>query len=175
MAIVYSSRLDAEEHGFHPLATVLVPLAALMLQVYLPRLFHGFSLFDLPLIVTIYFAVARRNPIVGTLTGEIIGLLQDALSGLPIGINGMAKSVVGFFAASVGVRVDVENSLTRFLLNFGFALLSSIIYILVTRVLLGTEHAIAWLHEIVRALANALLAVPLFLLMDFTRRVRHRR
>jgi rod shape-determining protein MreD len=170
MALVYNSRLDAEEHGFHPLVSVLVPLLALMLQVYLPRLFRGFALFDLPLIVTIYFSVARRNPILGTLTGEIIGLLQDALSGLPIGINGIAKSIVGFSAASVGVRIDVENSATRFLMNFGFTLLSSIIYILITRVLLGTELAIGWTHELLRALANALLAVPLFLLMDFTKR-----
>lgn len=170
MAIVYNSRLDAEEHGFHPLVTVLVPLLALLLQVYLPKYFHGFALFDLPLIVTVFFAVARRNPISGTLTGAIIGLLQDALSGLPIGINGIAKSIVGFFAASIGVRIDVDNTGTRLLLNFGFALLSSIIYILITRVLLGTGVPIAWSHELIRALANGLLAVPLFLLMDMTKR-----
>ena len=170
MAIVYNSRLDAEEHDFHPLVTVLLPLLALLLQVYLPRYFHGFSLFDLPLIVTIFFAVARRNPIAGTVTGAIIGLLQDALAGLPIGVNGIAKSVVGFFAASIGVRLDVENSGTRFLLNFGFTLLASLIYIVIARVLIGTESAIIWSHELIKALANALLAVPLFLLMDFTKR-----
>jgi rod shape-determining protein MreD len=114
--------------------------------------------------------VGRRHPISGTLTGAIIGLLQDALSGLPIGINGVTKSIVGFLAASIGVRIDVENSGTRFLLNFGFALLASIIYILITRVLLGTEVPIAWTQELLRAVANGLLAVPLFLLMDMTKR-----
>jgi len=170
MAIVYNSRLDAEEHGFHPLISLLVPLLALLLQVYLPKYFHGFATFDLPLIVTIFFAVGRRHPISGTLTGAIIGLLQDALSGLPIGINGVTKSIVGFLAASIGVRIDVENSGTRFLLNFGFALLASIIYILITRVLLGTEVPIAWTRELLRAVANGLLAVPLFMLMDMTKR-----
>ncbi|HWZ11941.1 MAG TPA: hypothetical protein VNX22_02245, partial [Acidobacteriaceae bacterium] len=63
MAIVYNSRLDAEEHGFHPLISLLVPLLALLLQVYLPKYFHGFATFDLPLIVTIFFAVGRRHPI----------------------------------------------------------------------------------------------------------------
>ena len=170
MAIIYNSRLDAEEHDFHPLVSVMVPLLALLLQVYLPKYFHGFATFDLPLIVTIFFAVGRRHPISGTLTGAIIGLLQDALSGLPIGINGVTKSIVGFLAASIGVRIDVENSGTRFLLNFGFALLASIIYILITRVLLGTEVPIAWTQELLRAVANGLLAVPLFLLMDMTKR-----
>src|ERR1700730_17679960 len=170
MAIVYNSRLDAEEHGFHPLVSVLVPLLALLLQVYLPKYFHGFAIFDLPLIVTIFFAVGRRHPISGTLTGAIIGLLQDALSGLPIGITGGPDAIVGFLGASIGVRIDVENSGTRFLLNFGFALLASIIYILITRVLLGTEVPIAWTQELWRAVANGLLAVPLFLLMDMTKR-----
>jgi len=162
--------MAAEEYGFNPLVSILIPLFALVLQVYLPRIFHGFALFDLPLIVTIFFAVARRNPIAGTLTGALIGLLQDALSGLPIGINGIAKSIVGFMAASLGVRLDVENSATRFLLNFGFSLLASLIYVAIARILLGTESAFVWTHELIKALANALLAVPLFMLMDFAKR-----
>jgi hypothetical protein len=48
--------------------------------------------------------------------------------------------------------------------------LASLIYILITRVLLGTEVPIAWTHELLRAVANGLLAVPLFLLMDMTKR-----
>ena len=73
----------------------------------------------------IFFAVARRSPIYGAMTGAAIGLLQDALTGQPIGINGMAKSIIGYAASSIGVQVDVENLTTRVLMNFGFSLLQS--------------------------------------------------
>jgi len=45
------------------------------------------------------------QPPVGTLTGAAIGLVQDALTGRPIGVNGMAKSVIGYIVASIGVQV----------------------------------------------------------------------
>ena len=51
-------------------------------------------------IATIFFAVSRRSPIAGTLTGTAIGLLQDALTNQPIGVNGMAKALIGYAAAS---------------------------------------------------------------------------
>jgi len=51
------------------LVYALVPLTALVLQAWLPRLMHGYAWFDLPLVVTIYFALARRDPIQGTMMG----------------------------------------------------------------------------------------------------------
>ena len=50
--------------------------------------------------------------------GAIMGIFEDALTHRPIGINGIAKTVVGFLAASVGVRIAVENQTIRLLLNF---------------------------------------------------------
>ena len=78
--------------------------------------------------MTVYFALGRRSPIQGTLMGAAMGLFEDALSHHAIGINGVAKTLVGFLAASVGVRIDVENHTIRLLLNFLLSLLSSAIY-----------------------------------------------
>ena len=58
-------------------------------------------------------------------TGFVPGT-QDALTGRPIGVNGMAKSVIGYIASSIGVQVDVDNLLTRVGMNFGFSLLNSL-------------------------------------------------
>ncbi len=91
----------------------LVPLAALVLQAWLPRVVGQYAWFDLPLVVTVYFALGRRSPIQGTIMGAVMGLFEDALSHHAIGINGIAKTVVGFLAASVGVRIDVENHTIR--------------------------------------------------------------
>lgn len=163
----YMSRREAEQQSFNLLATVLIPVVALLLQVMLPRVFHRLAILDLPLIVTLFFAVSRRSPMAGTATGAVIGLLQDLLSGMPVGVNGMAKSVVGYAAASLGSRIDVENTATRAVLTFCFSLLQSVLLYLIQRRLLGIHGSpVLWLHELIRAVVNLLVAVPVFLLLD---------
>lgn len=165
-----NSRREFEVYSFPLAVSILVPLLALGLQAYLPLRLPRFALFDLPLIVTVFFAVARRNPIAGTLTGALIGIAQDALTHRPIGINGIAKALVGYLAASIGVRIDVENHGTRFLMNFAFALLNSAVYLLIVRRMLAEELSWSWIHELLRAVINALIAVILFALLDRTKR-----
>jgi rod shape-determining protein MreD len=170
-SLSYTSRRELEEHSFTPAVTLLVPVAAIVLQVLLSKLYWRFSYLDLPLIVAIFFAVSRRSPAAGTLTGAAIGLVQDALTGRPIGVNGMAKSVIGYIAASIGVQVDVDNLTTRVVMNFGFSLLNSLILFLINRRLLGQAEAhLQWLQELIRAVANTVVALPIFLLLDYTKR-----
>jgi rod shape-determining protein MreD len=45
--------------------------------------------------------------------GAAMGLFEDALTHHAIGVNGIAKTVAGFLAASLGVRIDVENYTIR--------------------------------------------------------------
>ncbi|RSL16207.1 rod shape-determining protein MreD [Edaphobacter aggregans] len=163
----YTSRRELEQHSFPPAVTLLVPLAAIVLQALLPKPIPRLAILDLPLIVTLFFAVSRRNPVAGTLTGAAIGLLQDVLTAQPVGVNGMAKSVIGYIAASIGVQVDVENITTRIVINFGFSLLNSMLLFLINRRLLGLpDFHILWLHELVRAVVNTVVAIPIFLLLD---------
>jgi rod shape-determining protein MreD len=170
-SLSYTSRRELEQHTFPPAVTLLVPVAAIVLQVLISKLSWRLGIVDLPLIVAIFFAVSRRSPVAGTLTGMTIGLLQDALTNQPIGVNGMALSVIGYFAASIGVQVDVEALTTRVAMNFGFSLLNSGLLFLINRRLLGHEDFhILWLHELIRACVNTLVALPLFLLLDRTKR-----
>ena len=167
----YTSRRELEEHSFSPVIAVLVPLAALVLQALLPRPFPRLAILDLPLIVTIFFAVSRRSPAAGALTGAAIGLLQDALTNQPIGVNGMAKSVIGYIAASIGIQVDVESLMTRVVMNFGFFLINSFLLYLINHRLLGiASFHILWAHELLRAAINTVVALPIFLLLDHTKR-----
>lgn len=168
----YTSRRELEEHSFHPAVTLLVPVAAILLQVLLPHVSMRIAILDLPLIVVIFFAVSRRSPIAGTITGAVIGLLQDALTNQPIGVNGMAKAFIGYVAASIGVQVDVENISTRVLMNFGFTILQSLLLYLINSRLLGfAGHHLLWKHELIRAVINTVVAIPLFYLLDATKRV----
>jgi rod shape-determining protein MreD len=159
-----------QETTFHPVVLVMVPVAALLFQVYLPHLFPRLELLDLPLLVVIYFAIMLRGPIEGTLTGMVIGLVQDAQTSHPIGVNGMAKSIIGYAAASIGVRIDVENSITRLLLTGLFSLANSVLIYLIERRLLGFEMQWLWLHELAKMLANAVVAVGFFWFLDRLRR-----
>jgi rod shape-determining protein MreD len=160
------TRRDMEIHRYPVLVYALVPLISLVLQAWLPRITSPHDWFDLPLVVTVYFALGRRDPIQGTLMGAAMGLFEDALSHRPIGINGIAKTVVGFLAASVGIRVEVENIAIRLLLNFGLSLLSSAIYLFVTRFLLNLPIEWSWLAELFRAIGNSVIALALFPLLD---------
>ncbi len=163
----YTSRRELEEHSFHPLVTLLVPFLAILLQVLLTHTFPQLFLLDLPLLVTVFFAVSRRSPIAGALTGMVIGLLEDTLSGGRIGINGIAKTLIGYIGASIGLRVDVEALTTRIVMIFVFSLLNSLLLYLIMRRLLGLEtHELLWRHELLRAGVNTAVAVPLFFLLD---------
>jgi rod shape-determining protein MreD len=159
-------RRDFEIRRYPVLAYALVPLAALVLQAWLPRWFGRYAWFDLPLVVTVYFALGRRSPIQGTLMGAGMGLFEDALTHHAIGINGVAKTVAGFLAASVGIRIDVENFTIRLLFVFLLSLVASGVYVFVDRVLLGLDLEWNWYTELFKGVGNSLIAMVLFPLLD---------
>ena len=162
-------RRDLEIRRYPLFVYALVPLVSLALQAWLPKALGRISpwiLFDLPLVVTIYFALGRRSPIQGTIMGAAMGLFEDALTHHPIGLNGLAKTVVGYLAASVGVRFDVDNFLIRAVLNFSLSLLASGIYLFVYRFLLGMDLELRWLAELVKAVDNSVIAMVLFPLLN---------
>jgi rod shape-determining protein MreD len=160
------TRRDLEIHRYPVLVYALVPLVALVLQAWLPRLLGRFAFFDLPLVVTVFFALGRRSPIQGMFMGCVLGLFEDALTHHAIGINGVAKTVVGFLAASVGVRIDVENHTIRLALIFLLSLLSSALYIFVNRFLLGLALEPDWPVELYKAIGNSAIALVAFPFLD---------
>ena len=159
-------RRDLEIRRYPILVYALTPLTALVLQAWLPRVLGGYAWFDLPLVVTVYFALGRRSPIQGTLMGAAMGLFEDALGHHAIGVNGVAKTLAGFLAASVGVRIDVENHTIRLVLNFLLSLLSSGVVVFVSRFLLGLDYEWRWYTALFKALGNSLIALVLFPLLD---------
>ncbi|MGH9498507.1 MAG: rod shape-determining protein MreD [Terriglobales bacterium] len=166
MPITYTSREQVEVYRFNPAVAILIPLLALFLQAFLPLHLHFFTIFDLPLLVVIFFAVARRSQVSGMLTGATIGLIQDSLTHQYIGIYGIALTVVGHGASSLGVKLDVENAGSRFLVTLFFYVVHEVVYFAVARGLVGLTLQWSWPHELGSALANAIIAVPFFMLLD---------
>jgi rod shape-determining protein MreD len=164
--ITYTSGEQIEVYRFNLAITILAPLLALFLQAFLSWKLPFFTIFDLPFLVVVFFAVARRSQIAGMFTGSIIGLLQDSLTHLPLGVYGIANTVVGYGASSLGVRIDVENVGARFLVTLFFYVVHEIVYFSVARGLVRLDMKWSWSHELGSALANAILAVVLFALLD---------
>lgn len=169
--ITYTSQEQVEVYRFSALTAILIPLIALFLQAFVPLRLRFFSIFDLPLLVVIFFAVARRSQVTGLLTGAVIGLLQDSLTHQPIGVYGISKSVVGYGASSLGVKLDVENAGARFLVTLFFYVVHEIVYFAVARGLVGLTLEWSWPNELGSAFANAVVAVALFAFLD---RFKHR-
>jgi rod shape-determining protein MreD len=161
-------RRDLEVRHYPLLVYALVPLVSLVLQAWLPHALLGYVWFDLPLVVTIYFALGRRHPIQGLALGCGVGLFEDALTHHPIGVNGIAKTIAGFLAASVGVRIDVENHTIRLLIVFCLSLFASAIYVFTYHWLLGLALEWNWFGELMKAVGNTVVALILFPLLDRT-------
>jgi rod shape-determining protein MreD len=165
--ITYTSGEQIEVYRFSFPVTVGVPLLALIVQAYIPKYFPGFAVYgDLPLLVTIFFAMARRSPIAGLFTGAVIGLAQDMLGHNLIGIYGIAKTVVGYGASSLGVKLDVENAGARLLVTVGFYLVHSAVYFTVGRALVNMTQHWSWWHGMLAALVNGVLGVILYFVLD---------
>jgi rod shape-determining protein MreD len=145
---------------------IAVPLIAILFQVYVPRFISFLSNLELPLLVTLYFALVRRGPISALFYGGSIGLVQDSLSQQPIGMFGIVKTLVGYFAASVSMRFDVENPFVTFILTFFFYFFHQFFYWVLARALLGQALGFDPQQTFVFGLLNAAVSLPVYHILD---------
>lgn len=147
-------------------ALILFPIGAVLFQVFVPLAFPYVGYLELPLLATVFFALKRHEPILALLYGSGIGLLEDSLSHHPLGMFGIVKTLVGYFAASVGGRFDVENPLVRFTLTFFFYFFHQFLHWVLARALLGEPRGFSPQQSLFLGLMNAAVAVPLFHVLD---------
>jgi len=149
-----------------------VPLAALIVQVYLPlfQTLRFISRVELPLLVTIYFALMRRSQIRGLGIGMVLGLAQDSLLSQRIGMFGICKTLVGYFAASIGMQFDVEHPFVRMILCFVFYVFHQFMYWVLQRALLDQPVIFDIRNVLILAGINSIIGVMLFHFLDKLRR-----
>jgi rod shape-determining protein MreD len=164
--ILISSAREGRVARLRRWALLAVTLLAILFQVYVPRFFQPLAYLEAPLMVTLYFALLRRNPIRGALLGAAIGLAQDSLSHQPLGVYGIVKTLVGYFAASISLRFDVDHTLMRWVLAYFFFCFHQFFYWLPLRALLAQPVSFEWQTTLLFGLPNALAAVGLFSLLD---------
>ena len=161
-----------EVHKFRTGAILGTLVIIFFLQAFLPIYFHKLAILDLPLLITIYFGLSRRNPSTGLLLGMAIGLAQDSLSGptVLIGFYGIAKTIIGFLASSVGARLDTEHPAARFALTIVFFGLHQGILVVERRILLAQPEVWFTMQLAIAALINAVVGVFLFTVLDRLRK-----
>ncbi len=145
---------------------LVVPLAAILFQAYASRFFQFLGYLEVPMLVVVYFAIMRRGQVGGLMIGAIVGLAQDSLTTEPLGMYGIAKTLVGYFAASVGMRLDVDHPIIRLILCFFFYIVHKFFYWVILRAMFGKPLPFDIQNTLVLALLNAVVGVSLFHFLD---------
>lgn len=147
---------------------IVVPLTALLIQIYLPlfQTLRFVAKIDLPLLVTIYFALMSRSQIWGLTIGLILGLAQDSFYSAVIGMYSTSKTMVGYFSASVGTQFDVEHSVVRVLLCLVLYLFHQFLYWVLQRAVVDQSVVFDLPGQAILAVINALIGVALFHFLD---------
>jgi rod shape-determining protein MreD len=115
------------------LRVVLAALVVLVLQMTLAhRLAVTGAMPDL-FLVLLAALVIDRKPVVGIVAGFLLGFLQDLGNAELLGMNALAKSVVGYGIARFGGDYLPDNPLFRGLLVFAAALANDIIVLNIGR------------------------------------------
>jgi rod shape-determining protein MreD len=164
--MLLSSQRESQVSRFNVWVTILVPFLALLFQIYVPTFFHFLSFLEMPLLVVVYLGLMRRNPVSGLLVGAAVGLAQDAWSGSPLGMFGITKTLVGYFAASIGMKLDVDNVLMRFILTFFFYVFHQSFFWVMEHALLSQQSPFDLTGWLGLGLLNALVGVSLFHFLD---------
>jgi rod shape-determining protein MreD len=95
----------------HYVRSALVALALLILQTtFIPFLSIGGFLPDILLIWVVYVAV-RHGQMEATITGFLVGLLQDAVSMQFFGLGALTKTIAGFVAGYFFNENSTEQTL----------------------------------------------------------------
>ena len=159
---------DSWFNRFQVVALAAITLVAIIGKFYLPRLIPHTEWLELPLLLTVYFGLMRRSPIASLFFGAFVGLAEDSLSpaNIPIGMYGITKTLVGYFAASVSLRFNVESSVIRLILCFFFFFFHEFFYWIMRRALLGQIIPFDPQQVFVHGALNSVVALPLFLVLD---------
>lgn len=143
---------------------------AVVLQAYLPLIARPAVYLDFPLLVVVYWGMTAQNRVTSMLAGSMLGLLQDSLSHIALGVNGIAKTLAGYLAASLGARIDADHPGVRLLLVFALFWLNALVVFGCQRYLMARPVTFNPAVIALAAFVNGLTAIFLFRVFDRFRR-----
>lgn len=141
----------------------LLVVAGLVQAAWLARVEISGAILD-PLLPIAVAVGVLRGAESGAAVGLAGGLLQDLLSGGPLGLNGLIKLVVGFASGLFERSIYIENPLLPAVATFAGTLLSELLLLVVGQVIgLGARPSLdAVPRALVQAAMNSAVAPFLF-------------
>ena len=119
------------------------------------------------IMVMLVVLVIDRNPIAGIIAGFLLGFLQDLGNASFLGMNALAKSIVGYGIARYGRDYLPDNILFKGLLVFVACLINDIITLNIAISFNPAEVIVAFFrYSILSAAYTALLAVIVMQIID---------
>ena len=120
---------------------------------------------DLLFIIIVYVAY-NFGSMYGEVSGFICGILNDAVSNSPLGLLTFPKMAVGFIVGMFGRGVFRSNIVTITLLLFVASLVKGILTLFLSYIFLSGSAITVISIILPEAFYNALLAPPLFFVLD---------
>lgn len=144
------------------LVVLLILAMGITLQSTVARFVVDRLTVDFVLVAVVYVALSF-GPTAGLLGGTAAGLAQDALSGGILGIGGLAKTIVGFFAGTIGAQFIVSSMLPRFVMFFTASIVHAACFLGIYALLPDARAAAVPYGQIaIQALANAAIGLLSF-------------
>jgi rod shape-determining protein MreD len=81
-------------------------------------------------------------------------------------MNGIVKTLVGYFAASVGLRFDVDHPAVRMVLTYFFFFFHQFFYWVLSRALLAQQVSFDIQRTLFLGLLNAVVGLSVFHFLD---------
>ncbi len=135
-------------------------LLTLIVQLALVRRIAIFGIQpDLSILLLVLLAL-RRGPVSGTLLGFTIGLLQDLLVPETLGMNMLAKSIVGWAVGKLSRQLAMDSPALYFALIVTAVLAHDLIYLIcLTRLDVARLVVVYFSHSVPAALYTGFIAV----------------
>jgi rod shape-determining protein MreD len=149
--------------------SVFTLIVVVVVQGILGQRFLVFGYFDLPLIYCVYYGFTRSRPVPSVFVGSLLGLMQDSLSGAPMGTNGFSKALLCFAAASTSLKFNVDQPFTRAAGLFLFTLADRLLVTILTMtmgVLGRPSYGAGFVDIALSGVFNTLLGLLMFGIRD---------
>lgn len=151
----------------HAVRMILAAFVIFVLQV---TLVHNVTVAgaspDLMMVMLVVLVIDRK-PVTGIIVGFLLGFLQDLGNASFLGMNALAKSIVGYGIAKYGRDYLPDNVLFKGLLVFAACLLNDIVTLHVAASFDPGQVIVAFFrYSILSAAYTALLAVIVMQIID---------
>ncbi len=123
------------------------------LQVLCAHYFRVALYLDLTLVLVLYVGW-YSGPATGAVTGTAFGLVQDAIYGTLLGLNGLSKTIAGFAASLLSRVFRLEDLVSRIILITSVSALDSVVLYATLILLEQNTGQRFWLDSLIRALVT---------------------